>query len=115
MSWLTKFHRQTPGREKSHAQLPERSKTDYRAVQIQPGKEACKRVQELSTRVFLCREAPFVPLEYCACRDQCKCRYIHFDDRRQNLRRNADNGLPAGYVENERRARADRRKGQAYF
>lgn len=114
MSWLTKFHRQTPGGGKLRAPQPEQAQQDFRAVQIKPGKEACARVKEISERIFLCREAPFVPLEYCACREKCKCRYLHYDDRRQNLRRNADNGLPAGYVEKERRARADRRKTLAY-
>src|SRR5690606_16197920 len=110
-----KFNKQGYSKEKVHVQLPESNKPDYRAVSIKAGKTACHKVRQLSDQVFLCKEAPFVPLDLCDCRNQCKCRYIHLDDRRQSPRRSADSGLPTGYVENERRARVDRRKPQLFF
>src|SRR5690606_13705193 len=88
------------------------AKPDFRAIKIRPDKSACYSVSQLKGKTWLCREAPILPLDLCDHRLNCKCRYIHLDDRRQELRREADNGLPEKYVDGDRRAFNDRRKNQ---
>ena len=89
-------------------------RTDFRAVTIMCHKKrGCRPVLELAGKVYLCDDAPWLPLVNCNKRDQCKCYYSHQDDRRTELRRDRDNGLPGIRVERERRRRKDRRKSVA--
>jgi hypothetical protein len=62
----------------------------YHAVQITPPPgNGCKAVQDCGAKRFLSSEAPTLPLPGCDAA-QCKCRYVHRDDRRAGPRRAAD-------------------------
>lgn len=84
----------------------------YHCVAIRYREEACVAVQRLSGQRFLSREAPAIPLPACDAAS-CRCRYVHFEDRRQNDdRRNPRPALMGvgGYLGPERRAGEERRR-----
>lgn len=105
MKWLK------PGKSKpaNTANTPE--KNPYRAVRIKANRQkACSAMQGLSKDVFLCSEAPWLPLEACETKNACRCRYEHLSDRRTYLRRDTDNGLPDARVDRDHRSHAERRR-----
>jgi hypothetical protein len=90
--------------------------------------QACEAVWQLESRLylsakasplvetkerFLSREAPLLPLAGCTAK-YCRCRYVHYEDRRQRERRHFhDQGeAPTLFVGRERRSRIERRRGQ---
>jgi hypothetical protein len=76
----------------------------FRAVKVVCDKnQACDNAQRTAEQVFLCSDAPWLPLKDCSHRDACQCHYLHLDDRRLSLRRDADHGLPSRDVECDRR------------
>ena len=58
------------------------------------GGDCCEAVEALGSRRFLSEEAPLLPLAECSNPQGCRCVYEHFDERRDNLRREADIGMP---------------------
>lgn len=101
-------------RQKKHqAALAARRNTlkSYHCVEVHTGIPACKAVQHFGTTRFLSVEAPTLPVSGCTMK-QCKCSFIHHDDRRDDDRRNPygmwSNTPPA--IVGERRSRVDRRK-----
>ena len=60
--------------------------TQWRSVKIRPGLNSCKLVRSLEDQVFLSKEAPALPLEYCT-EANCTCHYLFQDDRRSGVDR----------------------------
>jgi len=58
------------------------------------GGDCCEAVEELEGQRFLSEEAPLLPLAQCSNPQGCRCVYEHFDERRDNLRRESDVGMP---------------------
>lgn len=90
----------------------QRQKTpgSFQAVSIYSRSDCCEAAQRITGRKFLAAHAPQLPLGGCSQPDQCRCRYKHMPDRREEMRRDTDNGLPARQMlNNERRNRRDRR------
>ena len=81
----------------------------FHAVEVLPGLDACEEVKELDGRRLLSEEAPMLPLPSCTRFGRCSCRYRHFKDRRTDVRRESDEGLPARFAEPERRNQIGRR------
>ena len=69
----------------------------------------CSAVKELGGQRFLSEEAPLLPLAECSNPQGCRCVYEHFDERRDNLRRESDVGLPVRTHLEEKRAGLGRR------
>lgn len=115
MGWLVKFRNKSAPETKNQTFKKSDLKADFRAIKIRPDKHACPSVAQLKEKTWLCREAPLLPLNSCDHLLTCKCRYLHLDDRRQEARREADNGLPRKYLDGDRRAFSDRRKSQFNF
>lgn len=87
----------------------------FRAVRVQwKSERACNAALETLGQVFLCREAPWLPLPECD-RTSCQCRYEHLEDRRTELRRDSDNGLPDRVVEHDRRRKRERRQHRTSY
>jgi hypothetical protein len=64
------------------------------AVSVVPGaQDCCQAVEEIAGVRFLSQEAPLFPLNDCDRLGSCKCTYKHWDDRRQEDRRDFDNGI----------------------
>lgn len=75
-------------REKTRESIPTKPLNPYAAVKIKPIKHhSCDAAYEASYRIFLKREAPFLPLRDCGRPNQCRCSYVHYNDRRQGSRR----------------------------
>ncbi len=84
----------------------------YHCVAIRHQDGACSAVQRLSGQRFLSKDAPAIPLPACDAAS-CRCRYVHFEDRRQNdERRNLQPALMhvGGYGGPERRSGGERRR-----
>lgn len=56
----------------------------YAAVRIDACDFSCSAAFEHSSKVFLKRDAPELPLKRCDAHTRCRCRLVHFDDRRQS-------------------------------
>lgn len=59
----------------------------YHCIAITYGKNPCEAVKRLEGKRFLSTEAPTLQLLGCTA-DSCQCRYIHYEDRREEERRN---------------------------
>ena len=71
----------------------------------------CAAAQRIENQKFLAAHAPELPLGGCDTPQQCRCRYKYHADRRTDVRRDTDHGLPDGPFPGEnRRYRKDRRK-----
>ena len=96
----------------SHSSSPSRG--SFRAAMIYSRIECCDAAQRISGQKFLAAHAPRLPLGGCSQPELCQCRYKHLTDRRQEMRRDSDHGLPnRGYVQAERRSRSDRRRDKS--
>jgi hypothetical protein len=82
----------------------------YRCVAITPGHEACQSAKQLKSTLILMDEAPSLPLKTCDV-SKCHCRYLRYDDRRMETRRN-DLYKAELYMNNQksRRKKQGRRK-----
>ncbi len=69
----------------------------------------CDSVEELGGQRFLSEEAPLLPLGNCSNPQGCRCVYEHFDERRDNLRRESDVGMPVRTHVEDKRAGMGRR------
>ena len=86
----------------------------YRAVSVYSQSDQCEAAKRLRRTKFLAAHAPSLPLGGCTQSDQCRCKYRHYKDRRQEVRRDSDHGMPPRvWLESERRHRKDRRKGES--
>ncbi len=74
----------------------------YHAVGISPALGCCKAATELKGRRFLSAEAPKIPLPACDAAS-CKCRFTHFDDRRDDHDRRQVKLNALGLLTRERR------------
>jgi hypothetical protein len=63
----------------------------------------CAAVAAIEGQRFLSDEVPRLPLTDCDMPYACKCVYEHFNDRRTELRRESDHGLPSRYQAVDRR------------
>jgi hypothetical protein len=84
------FNFRTRAKPKSVRTQPVRK--PFHAVSIASDRrQACRTARGFGERRFLAREAPTLPLASCD-KAACTCRYEHHDDRREDLRRAADEG-----------------------
>ena len=73
----------------------------YHCVSIKPSGYACEAVENIAGKRFLSDEAPAFPLPGCNAK-LCKCRYVHYDDRRHKQRRANDRGyLEHNHIDDE--------------
>ena len=86
----------------------------YHSVSIVPAKNGCASARKHVNQRFLAREAPRFPLPDCDVL-VCQCRYYHFDDRREEDRRNSHalrRGLSSGKDNADYRSGNDRRRSR---
>ncbi|MEQ8857666.1 MAG: hypothetical protein RIC56_03385 [Pseudomonadales bacterium] len=81
----------------------------FHGIAIRPGENACDAALALSQERFLSEEAPRLPLTGCSKALTCSCVYRHFSDRRTDVRREADLGLPPRYIPEDQRYGRGRR------
>ena len=89
----------------------DRSAAQWRAVKVAPGLICCAAVGKLEGQVFLSRLSPRLPLDACDVKD-CRCKYVHLEDRRSGGDRRAALGELDAYLpfnQAERRRSAGRR------
>jgi hypothetical protein len=95
---------------------PAKPTKPYAAVKIRPIKhQSCDAAYEASYKIFLVREAPILPLRDCTRPGQCRCSYVHYDDRRHSRRRSVNiqtQDLHIDSYSNDRERRQGRRRGR---
>lgn len=80
----------------------------YRAVSVQaPTVGACEAATTIRNHRYLSAEAPLLPLTDCAHPTSCRCKYKHWDDRRQQ----DDRRSPVYGLADQLHAATDRRSG----
>ena len=87
--------------------------SQYHAVSLKYSDSACEAAKALEGKRFLSSAAPRIPVPDCDIQE-CKCRFIHHDDRRRGEDRRVRHpqnilGKKGGYTGKERRHRGDRR------
>ena len=83
----------------------------YRAVAIVAELEGgCTACTQQRGRRYLMNNAPSLPLKGCDAAS-CRCRYVRYQDRREEARRDSDIGINhrAHLADERRNGRADRR------
>jgi hypothetical protein len=84
--------------EKKKGKKPSATRTAshiFHGVGIVSGESPqCSAARAIADQRFLSEEAPRLPLADCSNPQLCTCTYRHFDDRRTDLRRESDEGLP---------------------
>jgi hypothetical protein len=80
----------------SSASQRDRSSTQWSAVKIAPGLKSGGAAEKLADKVFLSRESPKLPLDGCTEKD-CRCKYVHLDDRRDGSARRIELGELAAF------------------
>lgn len=121
-SWVTNLFskpkapaaKKRPTKRRKQAATPT-ARHPYRAVSVYSRSACCAAAKRLKNEKFLAAYAPILPLGGCTHPNQCHCRYRHYEDRRQDMRRDSDHGLPGRvWHEHDRRHRKkDRRKPQS--
>lgn len=116
--WLWRMRRSASVTETERASPASRKKTAYHAVSIKHARDACVAAKALSGRRFLATAAPQLPLPDCDAK-QCKCQFLHHQDRRSgNDRRSpfgSGRGMDAtGSFKPDNRIGRDRRKNNDY-
>ena len=97
---LAKLLSRRPPGVRSARSVPEegeREDTRWRAVRVAPGLICCDAVSKLDGQVFLSRISPKLPLDGCDARD-CRCKYVHLEDRRSGGDRRAALGELDAYL-----------------
>lgn len=87
--------------------------SQFHAVSVVGGKDACEGVRRLSHKRFLSNDAPQLPLSYCT-EKKCHCRYVHYGDRRDGEERRSESNRRWGQLDSVlQRSKNDRRNPQA--
>jgi len=89
------------------------ARSGYHCVEVRTGNYACAAAEQLGEVRFLPNEAPSLPLPGCSAQ-KCTCSFVHYDDRRDDERRNTYGewgSIPPDST-GERRAITGRRKSQ---
>jgi hypothetical protein len=108
--------RYAAGQKKHRSAQPEKAAdalSRHHCVEVRAGTPACEAVRQLEHVRFLPDEAPTLPVSGCTGM-RCACRYVHYDDRREDDRRNPYGqwaNLPPA-IKRERRSRTDRRRSR---
>jgi hypothetical protein len=74
----------------SHISSISRNTNPFRCVEIEPCLGACEKVKPYKHIKILLDKAPALPLSGCDHR-KCTCRFIRYNDRRNNERRDKNN------------------------
>ena len=87
--------KKTAKKTKQHQTPIRTARALFHGVCIVPDPDcACDAAREFDGVRFLAEDAPQLPLNGCTNIVTCQCKYRHFDDRRTDLRRESDIGLP---------------------
>lgn len=85
----------------------------FHAVSIRPGPGACHAALGLEGQRFLSNAAPPIPVPGCDSQN-CRCRFVHFSDRRSGDDRRSPFpptiGIDTGIYRTEQRQQGDRRR-----
>ena len=112
-SWVSRlFGKTSPAsnRRQQKRPTPKVQQHPYRGVRVYSKTACCDAAQRIKGQKFLAAHAPQLPLGGCSEPERCQCRYKHLSDRRSEMRRDEDHGLPGKPYHIERRNRSDRRK-----
>ena len=106
--WSSRSNKRVTNNKNRSASKPKAGVNPYHSVAVKIPYDACEAVMQLHGKRFLSAEAPQLPLA--ACDQHCECTFKHYNDRRQEERRDAFNSSGIHYSgEKNRRIGSDRR------
>lgn len=111
MKWLSLWRKRSKNQATEQASARQSERNKFRAVAIAADLEGgCTAWQQQDGERYLMHEAPELPLAQCDAA-KCNCRYVRFEDRREEARRDADVGIgERPHLADERRSSSrDRR------
>lgn len=110
--WLVRKRRAAIEEVSAPRFQPRSKKTAYHAVSITFQSDACNAARAMAGRRFLATAAPTLPLPDCDA-TECKCRFVHHDDRRSGRDRRSPfspgQAAGTGSYEKEKRTGTGRR------
>lgn len=109
-NWLRKSGPKKSGRKtgRGASTVNPNKGSKFQAVAISSGlNDCCREVKALQGKRFLIRSAPVLPLPNCDL-PECRCRYVKYDDRRQEPRRDSEYGIASSFVRDVERRGAKR-------
>lgn len=107
--WSSRSNKRVKKKTNKPAQNTKPGNNPYHCVAVKIPYDACEAVMQLHGKRFLSAEAPQLPLA--GCDQHCECTFKHYDDRRQEDRRDAFNSSGIHYSgEKNRRLGSDRRR-----
>jgi hypothetical protein len=79
----------TPARKSAPGSTskPKQNVCDFRAVSLAPSLICCSATKDASSKRYLWRDAPRLPLPGCAMGSKCTCKFNKHSDRRDGDRR----------------------------
>ena len=89
-SWLHRRHVQAEVRLSGRPVQAHRVNNPYHAVSIEAGASCRQTAMMYGGHRYLSPEAPVIPLPTCDIKN-CRCRYVHHEDRRDDLDRRCRN------------------------
>jgi hypothetical protein len=102
------------GLKKQPPVKPRPLETQFHAVSIIPGDNACSAAHRFTGHRYLSAGAPRLPLPSCDA-PLCTCRYKHHKDRRSGPRRHSDMGMMSGLFNGSERRRSRGRRADDNF
>jgi hypothetical protein len=111
-SFALQWRRSASRKRLTVTEMDERRKRNkFHCVQVVYPTHACGAIRHYANKRFLSSAAPVLPLADCNA-ESCSCRFEHFDDRRQDDRRNPISlSIAPLSLDKERRTRRGRRIG----
>ena len=110
--WSSRSNKRAKNEANKSALNTKASINPYHCVAVKIPYDACEAVMQLHGKRFLSVEAPQLPLA--SCNQHCKCTFKHYEDRRQEDRRDAFNASGIHFSgEKNRRLGSDRRNQKA--
>lgn len=110
--WRKRLRGDERGDDDESSAIDRAKKSPYHAVSVRLGESACLAAKTIEGKRFLASEAPLLPLAECSSIENCRCHFLHHEDRRAGKDRRSPftaGKVGAGTDNPERREGGDRR------
>ena len=107
--WSSRAKKNNSSKHSNNKTASKSSVSPYHCVEVKMSYSACDEVLKLHGKRYLSAEAPILPVV--GCDKNCKCKFKHYEDRRQDDRRDAFSSSGIHFSgEKNRRMGGDRRQ-----
>ena len=107
--WSSRAKKNNSSKHSNNKTVSKSSVSPYHCVEVKMSYSACDEVLQLHGKRYLSAEAPVLPVA--GCDKNCTCKFKHYEDRRQDDRRDAFSASGIHFSgEKNRRMGGDRRQ-----